>query len=189
MKKSLGARTVLYPLPVLLVGTYDDAGKPNIMTASWGGIVNSTPPMVAIGIRKERHTYTALDTTGEFTISFPSEENTHQADYCGLYSGKIADKCAELGLHDEKADIINAPIFEEFKACLLCKVKQKISLPTHDMFISEILDLRADENVLKDRKIDIERLAPILYDNISRAYYAVGKYLKPAYTEKRVENK
>lgn len=83
MKKSLGAKTLVYPTPVFVVGTYDKAGKPNAMTASWGGICCSQPPCVAVSLRKATYTHGNILARKAFTISIPSEEYVKQADHFG----------------------------------------------------------------------------------------------------------
>jgi flavin reductase (DIM6/NTAB) family NADH-FMN oxidoreductase RutF len=88
MKKSLGAKTLVYPTPVFVVGTYDAAGKPNVMTASWGGICCSAPPCVAVSLRKATHTYGNIVRNQAFTISIPSQTHLAPADYFGLVSGR-----------------------------------------------------------------------------------------------------
>ena len=114
MKNSLGAKTILYPTPVMLVGTYDAAGKPNIMTVAWGGICCSSPPCVAVSLRKVTYTYGNIVQQGAFTINIPSEKYAAAADYCGLVSGKKADKFAETGLTPIRSSLVNAPYIDEF---------------------------------------------------------------------------
>ncbi len=91
MKLSQGAKTLAIPTPVWLVGTYDDQGKANIMTAAWAGICNSEPPCVQVSLREARHTYRAIMERKAFTISVPGEEHWREADYAGMDSGKDAD--------------------------------------------------------------------------------------------------
>ena len=35
---NFGAKPYLYPMPVLIIGTYDENGVPDAMNAAWGGI-------------------------------------------------------------------------------------------------------------------------------------------------------
>ena len=103
MKKSLGPGTWLYPTPVFVVGTYDAAGKPNVMTVAWGGICCSKPPCVAISVRKATYTYGNLMERRAFTISLPSEDQVVPADYFGVASGRDTDKFAAAGLTPVRA--------------------------------------------------------------------------------------
>lgn len=183
MKRSFGAKPIIFPLPVLLIGTYDSSGRANLMTASWGGIVNSTPPMISVSVRRERHTHAALKANSEFTISIPQTSRAGEADYCGIYSNANSDKVTELGLNPYQSETINAPIFPEFPITLLCRVSQTVELGTHTMFVSEILDFQADESVIVDGELSIERIDPLFYDTISKFYYNIGTKVKKAYSE------
>src|SRR5512137_19397 len=157
MKKSLGAKTILYPTPVLLVGTYDAAGRPNAMTAAWGGICCSSPPCVAVSLRKATYTYGNIVEQGGFTINVPSEKYAREADYFGMVSGKKRDKFAETGLTPVRSALVNAPYIAEFPFALECKLIRQIELGLHTQFVGEILDIKADESVLDAKgMLDIE---------------------------------
>ncbi len=183
MKKSLGARTILYPTPVMLVGTYDDTGKPNIMTAAWGGICCSDPPCVAVSLRKATYTYGSIVQQGGFTINIPSEYYLTQADYCGMVSGKKTDKFAETGFTPIRSALVNAPYIAEFPLILECKLIHQFELGLHTQFVSEILDVKASENVLDAKgALDIEKIKPFFYAPEANAYYGTGKRLGSAFS-------
>jgi len=183
MKKSLGANTILYPTPVLLVGTYDDAGKPNIMTAAWGGICCSSPPCVTVSLRKATYTYGNIVRQGAYTINIPSEKYVIQADYCGLVSGKKADKFAETGLTPVQSTLVSAPYIEEFPLILECRLVHQIELGLHTQFVGEILDVKAGEDVLDDKgTLDIEKLKPFFFAPEVNAYYGTGRRLGNAFS-------
>ena len=183
MKKSLGAKTILYPTPVMLVGTYDASGRPNVMTAAWGGICCSSPPCVAVSLRKATYTYGNLVQQGGFTINIPSDQYAVQADYCGMVSGKKADKFAETGLTPVRSALVNAPYIEEFPLVLECKLVHQIELGLHTLFVGEILDVKANEDVLDDKGVpDVEKLKPFFYAPEANAYYGTGKRLGDAFS-------
>jgi flavin reductase (DIM6/NTAB) family NADH-FMN oxidoreductase RutF len=183
MKKSLGAKTILYPTPVLLVGTYDASGRPNIMTAAWGGICCSSPPCVAVSLRKATYTYGNIAQQGGFTINIPSDKYAVQADYCGMVSGKKADKFAETGLTPVRSTLVNAPYIEELPLVLECKLVHQIELGLHTLFVGEILDVKANEDVLDDKGVpDVEKLKPFFYAPEANAYYGTGKKLGDAFS-------
>lgn len=98
----------------LVIGTYDQNGKPNVMTAAWGGICCSKPPCVAIAVQKIRYTYTNLEVHNAFTICVPSVQHLKEVDYFGIASGKKTDKFAASGLTPTKSNIVDAPYVEEF---------------------------------------------------------------------------
>jgi len=183
MKKSLGAKTILYPTPIMLVGTYDASGRPNIMTAAWGGICCSSPPCVAVSLRKATYTYGNIAQQGGFTINIPSDQYAVQADYCGMVSGKKADKFAETGLTPVRSTLVNAPYIEELPLVLECKLVHQIELGLHTLFVGEILDVKANEDVLDDKGVpDVEKLKPFFYAPEANAYYGTGKRLGDAFS-------
>jgi flavin reductase (DIM6/NTAB) family NADH-FMN oxidoreductase RutF len=183
MKKSLGAKTILYPTPIMLVGTYDASGRPNIMTAAWGGICCSSPPCVAVSLRKATYTYGNIAQQGGFTINVPSDQYAVQADYCGMVSGKKADKFAETGLTPVRSALVNAPYIEELPLVLECKLVHQIELGLHTLFVGEILDVKANEDVLDDKGVpDVEKLRPFFYAPEANAYYGTGKRLGDAFS-------
>lgn len=182
MKKSIGAKTIVYPTPVFIVGTYDKDGRPNVMAAAWGGICCSNPPCVTISLRKATYTYGNIMEQKCFTVNIPSEEHVKEADYFGIASGKDQDKFSATGFTPIKSDLINAPYVKEFSFALECKLLHTLEIGLHTQFIGEILDIKADEAVLNEKSIpDIEIVKPILFAPESRKYYGIGKYLGKAF--------
>jgi len=183
MKKSLGAKTILYPAPVLVVGTYNAMGEPNVMTAAWGGICCSIPPCVAISLRKATYTYGNVVAQRAFTVNIPSENHVAHADYFGMASGKNTDKFKAAGLTPVKSALVNAPYIEEFPLCLECKLIRQIEIGMHTQFIGEILDVKADEGVLDDRGMpDIARVRPFSYVTEAQLYCGTGSLLGGAFS-------
>ncbi len=182
MKKSLGPQTLAYPTPAWVVGTYDKDGKPNAMTAAWGGICCSDPPCVAVSLRKATYTYAALVERKAFTISVPGEEHVKQADYFGLATGREVDKFSWTRLTPVRSELVDAPYVEEFHLVLECQVLHVIELGLHTQFVGRILDVKADEWILgPDGLPMVEKLKPIVFSPGNRAYYAVGERLGQAF--------
>ena len=183
MKKSLGAKTIVYPTPVFIVGTYDKAGKPNVMNVAWGGLCCSSPPSVAVSLRKATYTYGNIVDRKAFTVNIPSESHVKAADYFGMVSGGKEDKFAVAGLTPVKSDLVDAPYIKEFPLVLECKLTHTVEIGLHTQFIGEIVDVKADESVFgEDGAIDIEKIRPILYAPEVRAYYGVGRCLGKAFS-------
>ena len=139
-KRSLGAKTLVYPTPTWIVGSYDKQGKPNGMTAAWGGICCSDPPCIAVSLRKATYSYASLVNRQAFTISVPSQAQGKAADYFGLVSGRDTDKFAATGLTPVRSDLVDAPYVAEFPLVLECKVLHMFDLGLHTQFVGEILD-------------------------------------------------
>jgi len=183
MKKSLGAKTLLYPTPVLVIGTYDSDGRANAMTASWGGICCSTPPCIAVSIRKATYTYGNLMEKEAFTVNIPSETQIKAADYFGMVSGKNEDKFKAIRLTPVKGDLVDAPYIEEFPLVIECRLAQSIELGSHTQFIGEVMDVKADESVLGEGEVpDIEKLRPVIFTPVSRNYYGIGRFVGKAFS-------
>jgi flavin reductase (DIM6/NTAB) family NADH-FMN oxidoreductase RutF len=183
VKKSIGAETIIYPAPVLVVGTYDAEGKPNVMTAAWGGICCSSPPCVAVALRKATYTYGNIVRQRVFTINIPSEKHARCADYFGIVSGNKTDKFAVSGLTPRKSTLVNAPSIEEFPFVLECTLIHQIEIGLHTQFIGEILDIKAEEGVLDEKGMpDIEKVRPFFYAPKANAYYRMGEFLGEAFS-------
>jgi flavin reductase (DIM6/NTAB) family NADH-FMN oxidoreductase RutF len=184
MKLSLPAATILLPSPVIIIGTYGSDGKPNIMTAAWGGIASSDPPCVSVSLREATLTYHNLLQTKAFTINIPSEKHLKEADFVGLVSGRELDKFKETKLTPERSKLVNAPIVKEFPYALECNLIKQINLGLHTMFIGEIMGMVADSDVLNPNQLpDIEKVRPILWGSFgSPSYYSIGNHLGHAFS-------
>jgi len=183
VKKSLGPRTLLYPTPVLVVGSYDADGRPNVMTAAWGGIACSKPPCVCVSLRAATASHGNIAARRAFTISLPSREQAAQADYFGLVSGRNVDKFGVTGLTPVKGEFVDAPYVAEFPLVVECAVVQVHELGLHTQFIGEIKDVKIDEGCLDaEGHIDIDKLDPIALALEAGGYFALGASLGPAFS-------
>jgi flavin reductase (DIM6/NTAB) family NADH-FMN oxidoreductase RutF len=183
MKLSLPAQTILLPSPVLIIGTYDSDGRPDIMNAAWGGIASSKPPCISVSLREATLTYHNIKLTEAFTVNIPSEKYMKEADFVGIVSGRECDKFKETRLTAEKSKLVNAPIVKEFPYALECKLIRQVELGTHTMFIGEIIGMVADSEVLNSRNLpDIEKVRPMLFGSFGNmAYYSIGDKLGSAF--------
>lgn len=183
MKKSIGAKTFLYPMPVFIVGTYDDQKRPNICAVAWGGICCSKPPSVSICLRPATYTYGNLMARKAFTISLPSEQYVKEADFAGIASGRDLDKFAAAGLTPVASDLVDAPYVKEFPMILECKVTHTLEIGLHTLFVGEILDIKVDDNCLTDKGLpDVSKIKPLSFAMDAMAYYTHGPYLAPAFS-------
>jgi flavin reductase (DIM6/NTAB) family NADH-FMN oxidoreductase RutF len=182
MKKSLGAKTLAYPTPVWLVGTYDQEGRPNIMTAAWAAICCSKPPSVAVSLRKATYSYGNIVARQAFTINIPSETHVKEADYVGIASGRDLDKFARVKFTPVDSDLVDAPYVAECPLILECKLIHTLEIGLHTQFVGEILDVKADAEVLGDKGLpDIEKVKPMIFGPEIRTYHGIGRYLGQAF--------
>ena len=183
MKRSIGAKALIYPTPVLVIGTYDKDRLPNIMTAAWGGICCSQPPCIGVSLRKATYTYGNIIDKKAFSVSVPGEDSVKAADYCGLVSGRDVDKFRATGLTPVKSDLVDAPYVQEFPLVLECRLLHTVEIGLHTQFIGEILDVKAEEDlIVEDGLPDIETVRPIIFSPENRKYHGVGRFLGRAFS-------
>lgn len=182
MKKSLGPNTLVYPTPVWVIGTYDQNGKTNVMTAAWGGICCSAPPCIAVSLREATYTHGCIMNRRAFTVNVGVERYAAEVDYFGLSSGRSVDKLAAAGLTAVMSEVVDAPYIAEFQLVLECKLKQVVEIGLHTQFIGEIIDVKADEEILGENNIpDISLLRPMIFSPGNRKYHGVGQMIGEAF--------
>ena len=167
---------MLYPLPVVLVSCCDKEGKPNLITVAWAGTICSDPAMVSISVRPSRYSHHMIKETGEFVINLTTKELLKATDYCGVVSGKNIDKFKEMGLTPSPSEKVKTPGILESPVNIECKVVEVKALGTHDMFIAEVVAVKADEKYMdKKGRFHLEDSEPIAYSH--GRYFSLGEEL------------
>lgn len=165
-KVSFKPGTMLNPVPVVMVSCGGQTSEYNIITIAWTGIINSEPPMTYVSVRKSRHSHRFIKENGEFVINICNEELAFATDYCGVKSGKDVNKFKEQKLTPVAAEMVKCPMIGEAPVNLECKVTQIISLPSHDMFMAEIVKVHADKSLINEKgKILLEEANLICYNH------------------------
>ena len=169
--------TQLAPVPVVLVGTGDGRQYPyNLITVAWAGTVCSDPPMVGIGIRKERFSYHQLIKLKAFTVNMPTAAMAETVDYCGVVSGRDVDKFAVRGLTAVPAAKVAAPVVEQCPMALECEVRQSLELGSHVLFIGQVMAVRLDQSLVDEKgRLDLSRADLLAYAH--GHYYSLGECL------------
>ena len=181
MRKNLKAKAYMYPLPVLIVGTYDENGVPNAMNAAWGTVCDTA--QVAIVLSAGHKTVKNLLKTQAFTVAIADAKNVVPADYVGVVSANhVPDKLAKTGWHITKSEFVNAPVIEELPLALECKL---VSYDTDtEICIGEVVNVSVDERILNEKgKIDLTKFAPICYDCDTHGYYKLGEKVGNAFSD------
>ena len=177
-RKSFRPSPLLFPTPVVLVTCVDEAGKPNIITLAWTGVVNSDPPMVGISIRPSRYSHACVMRTKEFVVNLPSERIVREVDACGVLSGKETDKFSRMGWKAVPAEKVKPPLIDECSVQMECQVKQVIALGSHDLFLGEIVAVHVKEDCQKEQdEIDIAKFRPMVYCSGAHEYWNLGKLI------------
>ncbi len=172
-----GAKPMLYPMPVLIVATYDENGQPDAMNAAWGCITDANE--ISISMSSHRTTDN-LAKTGAFTVSMATEDHVVACDYVGVESArKVPNKFEKSGFHATKSAHVNAPLIDELPMALECKVKSF----DNGILVGEIVNVTADESVLTNGKIDPAKLKPITYDPVNNTYVGLGKVVGKAFSD------
>lgn len=174
---NFGAKPYVYPMPVLIVGTYDENGVPNAMNAAWGCITDMNEISISMSSHKTTENFAK---TGAFTVSFATEDTVVACDYVGIESAnKVPDKFAKAGFHATKSEYVNAPLIDELPMTLECRFKSFVD----GIVIGEIVNVSADESILTDGKVDPKKLKPITFDPVNNAYIALGDKVGNAFAD------
>ena len=175
MKKDLGVRPYLFPMPVLMVATYNEDGTVNAMNMAWGGICARN--MVSLKINENHKTSQNLKARRAFTLSIADAAHIEAADFFGIASGnKLPDKFARSGLTAVKSEKVDAPVVQEFPLTLECRVvEDRMELYGHQI-LGEIVGVLAEERVLDEAgNVDVTKLNALVYDQMQSGYYTIGE--------------
>ncbi len=181
MRKNLKPKAYIYPLPVLIVGTYDENGTPNAMNAAWGTVCDTA--QVSICLSATHKTVKNLLKTKAFTVAIADSKNVIPADYVGVVSANgVANKIEKAGWHTVKSEFVNAPIIEELPLVLECKL---VSYDTEsEICIGEVVNVSVDNSILDAKgKIDLTKFKPICYDCDGHGYYTLGEKVGQAFSD------
>lgn len=177
MRKDLGNKMNFLPLPVLMIGTYDENGKANVMNAAWGGILDYGKIFISLGNHK---TTENINLKRVFTVSFATKETEKISDYFGVVSGNDEDKIEKSGVHVIKSNFIDAPIIEEYPLTLECTVD---SFEDGEL-IGNVVNCSVDEKYLDENgKIDVDKMEIIAFDMVSNTYRVLGEVVGNAFKD------
>ena len=181
MRKNLKAKAYVYPLPVLIVGTYDENGVPDAMNAAWGTVCDTA--QVAICLSATHKTVKNLLKTKAFTVAIADSKNVVAADYVGVVSANnVPNKLEKTGWHITKSKVVNAPIIEDFPLVLECKL---VSYDNDtEICIGEVVNVSVDDGILDENgKIDLTKFEPICYSCDTHGYYKLGEKVGKAFSD------
>ena len=169
--------TMVYPAPAAIVTVGETPEEWNMLTVAWTGTLCTDPAMLYISVRPSRYSYPILIRTMEFTLNLTTEKMARATDWVGVRSGADYDKWKETGLTPLKGETVSSPTIAESPLSIECRVKEVVRLGTHDMFVAEVLNLRADE-----KWIDKETGAFSLKDAglmvyVHGGYYKLGEWI------------
>ncbi len=180
MRKNFGPKTWLYPMPVLIVGSYDETGTPNAMNAAWGGIYDTNQVMLCLS--HGHKSFQNIVARGAFTVSIATADRVAACDYLGLESGnKVANKLEKAGFTASKSEFVDAPIINELPMTLECTL---VGQTPDGILVGQIVNVSAEEAILDgDGNISPEMLKPITYDSVHHTYRTLGEVVGHAFRD------
>lgn len=181
-KTQMGPQTLIYPMPVLIIGANVD-NKPNFMTVAWSGIANGEPPMISVAIRHQRYTLKGVKQNLTFSVNIPSDDLVKEADYCGIKSGSKVDKVNVCQFKVFYGKLGSAPLIEQCPVNLECKVVHTFNLGSHLLVIGEVEQTHVSDSCLTNGKPDVNKIKPLIYaTDPARQYLGFGKAVAKAFT-------
>ncbi len=180
MKNNLGKKTILYPMPVLMVGTYDKKGNADLMAAAWGGIFNEG--LICLCLDKGHKTVANLKERKAFTVAIADEAHVVECDYVGIVSAnQEPDKLAKAGFTAVKSANVDAPVIEQLPLTLECQLVSYDD--TTEQAVGKIVNVIADDSILTGGKVDPAKLNAITYDPENHTYIKLGAVVGKAFSD------
>ncbi len=185
MRKDLGNKAYLYPQLVMIIGTYDKDGKANAMNAAWGGVADYDKIIICLANHK---TTENIALHNEFTVSIGELDYVTACDYVGIVSQNNEPlKMEKSGFTTSKAQYVNAPIINELRLCLECRL---LKILEDELYLAQIINVNADESILDDKgHISLEKFTPLAYDSANHGYYKVTERVGNAFQDGQKLNK
>ena len=182
MRTKLNITEGIFPMPVLMIATYNEDGSVNVMNAAWGTMQERDT--VALNLTESHKTVQNIKARKAFTVSIADADHVTEADYFGVASGnQVADKFARSGLTAVKAETVDAPVINDFPLCLECEFIEYQDNEYGCGVIGKVVNVTADERVMKDGKPDISLVNAIAFDPYTHGYYKVSERVGEAFKD------
>lgn len=181
MKKDIGKIPAIFPMPVLMIGTYDENGKVDVMNAAWGQVCDND--RIILSLTESHKTVKNIKLNKAFTVALADRTHVEVADYFGIVSGNNAeDKFERTGYHAVKSEKVNAPIIEEFPIVMECELAEIIDTDSIYGVVGKILNTKVEEDALSENgKVDVCKLDALMFDQFQSGYYTVGEKVATAW--------
>ena len=179
MRKNFGAKEMCYPMPVFIIGTYNEDGTPNAMNAAWGGVTEEA--QLTICVDAEHKTAENVLARKAFTVSMGTAKYVTACDYVGIVSGnKEPDKFRKAGFHATKSEFVDAPLIDELPMALECEMISYDPESCH--LVGRVINVCVDEAYLDEKgKVDVAKLQPITFDPVHHNYLVLGAAVGQAF--------
>ena len=179
MRKYIGPKTYLAPMPVLILGTYNEDGTPNAMNAAYGGMVSSAPPRMNIYVSEAHKTHENLRNGSDLTVHLGTAATVAASDYVGLVSANNGNKMDKSGLTVSKAVNVEAPLFEEYPIVFECRIAEIDGTRV----LADIIDVGVDERYVEaDGSVDMGAMQILCFDPAANSYRVMGDEVGKAFS-------
>ncbi len=182
MKKQIKTTEAIFPMPVLLISTFNDDGSVDVMNAAWGTMLERD--MVALNLSETHTTVRNIKARKGFVVHIADAKHVVEADWFGVVHGsKEPEKFKKSGMTYEKSALVDAPIINELPIALECEFVEYQSDDTGLGVIGRVLRTSAEEAVLNGGKVDVDALEAIAFDPYTHGYYKVGGRVGEAFQD------
>ena len=182
MKKNIKTTDAIFPMPVLMVATYNEDGSVDVMNAAWGTMLERS--YVILNLSATHKTVKNIKQRKAFTVSIADAKHVTEADYFGLVSANdTPNKFEKSGLTATKSQMVDAPIINEFPICMECEFVEYQDGEYGCGVVGKIVNVSADENVLTEGNVDVSKLQAVAYDSFTYGYYKVTERVGNAFKE------
>ena len=182
MRKNIKTTEAIFPMPVLMIATYNEDGSIDVMNAAWGTMLNRD--QVILNLTETHKTVQNIKKRKAFTVSIADSKHVVEADYFGVVSGNnTSNKFENSGLTATKSENVDAPIINEFPICLECEFIEYQDDEYGCGVVGKIVNVTADESVMNGDNVDIELVSAIAFDPFTHGYYKVTKRVGNAFED------
>ena len=182
MKKEIKTTEAVFPMPVLLISTFNEDGTVDVMNAAWGTMLESD--VVALNLTETHRTVENIKARKGFVVHIADAGHVVEADWFGVVSGKKEPgKFAKSGMTYVKSDLVDAPVINELPVAIECEFVEYQNDAAGIGVIGKVLRTSVEEANLKDGKVDIDSLEAIAFDPYTHGYYKVGGRVGEAFKD------
>ena len=175
MKTQIKTTEAIFPMPVLLISTFNADGSVDVMNAAWGQICDSDKIILFLG--EDRKTLSNMKISKAFTVALADEKHIKEADFFGIASGnRMTDKFERTGFRAECSKFVHAPVIEEFPVAMECELAEIVNTEHVFGIVGKIVNVQAEEEVLDEKgKVDVTKLHALMFDQFRNDYYTTGE--------------
>lgn len=182
MRKKIKTTEAIFPMPVLMIATYNEDGTVDVMNAAWGMMLDRD--CVVLNLTETHKTVKNIKQRKGFTVSIADAKHVVEADFFGVVSANTTpNKFEKSGLTATKSSFVDAPIVNEFPICMECEFVEYQDDEYGCGVVEKIVNVTADEKVMKNGEVDASKVDAIAFDPYTHGYYRVGERVGNAFKD------